>query len=462
MGLVVATILLGLDLYVGSKNVRTRIEAALQRELKLPIQFGGVHYTLWGGLRATDAVVEMGSASEGANLTLSIPTISAHLAWYPLLTGHVVVQRLLFKSPQLTWVEGSDGKWNLAFPKPAEAKAPKPTAQGPKKKHGNRALEFGIEAIRVENATARFIDRQGRPSVTFEGVNIYLRDPEKPEGTIAIAKTSLREGLCVEDFAAPFAFKKSSIAVAPIDARLAQGNIRGSATLRPTEGLPAFTLDLLFDKINLTGLLTQFGEDQTAQRTGGTLEGNLDLYGTAGQKKTIDGVGQLRLRDGRMEQISLLQAIGKVLQIEELNDVELRNAQLDLRAAEGKVFIDSLVMESINMALTANGTSEWDGKLNLAAHLAVDAKISHQLPGWIETGFQPVPGGNFREIAFNINGSVSHPSTDLLGVLMGQKYGTQFLNLWQSLTGKGKKKGGEKKKPETPALEEEDDVSPAH
>jgi hypothetical protein len=476
--LAIAAILLGLDLYAGSNGVRTRLESALKHELGVPVQFGRVHYTLWGGLSGRDVQCEFGpmGTQGGESSTLVIPAVSASVGWLPLLSGRVVVEKLVFKAPVLTWIQGEDGMWNPVPPKapgpkpPPEAKtspspeglpqpqgAPKPHKK--KREHGG-GLDFAIASIKVENATLRFIDHQGRPTVIFEGANVYLRDPEKPEGTVAVAKTTLREGLVVDRFAAPFSFRQGGVALAPIDAHVAQGTIRGSAIVLPTQELPTFTLDLLFDGISLNELLTQFGEDDTAQRASGTLQGSLDLYGSVGQKKSIHGVGQLQLRNSRVEQVGILEAIGKILQIEELREMQLHNAQLDVRAAEGKVFVDSLVVESANMRLSANGTSEWDGKLNLAAQLAISPKVSRQLPGWMDAGFQPVPGGNFREIAFNIKGTISHPSTDLLPVLMGQKYGTQFLNLWQSLSGKGKKKPVDKKKPET--TEEEGNATPAH
>jgi len=223
-------------------------------------------------------------------------------------------------------------------------------------------------------------------------------------------------------------------------------------------GHQPFTLDLLFDGVNLNRLLAESRRDgQTPQRSAGVLHGNVDLYGTAGDTKSIRGLGQLQLRNGRMEQFPLLQMIGKVLSIEELKDVELRQAQLDLRADEGKVFVDSLVLESPNLQLTATGTSGWDGVLALAARLNINAKVRRQLPGWVDANFQPAPGGgDHREIAFSIGGSLARPNTDLMQVMVGHKVGDQLLNLWKSLTAKPKKKTDDKKKtPDTPVPAEE-------
>lgn len=470
----VALILWGINAYVGSEKVRAGMESALQRELGLPVKIGGLRFTPWGGLKAMDATCEFGPMGRqgGAPSSLSVSSISAHLSWIPLFSGRVVIEKLLFKEPVLVWVQGNDGAWNFSLecpqtppeeakPAPPKTKAPNassPAPRKPKKKERSK-LEFGIESIRFDHAVLRFVDRQGRSTVLFEGVNVYCRDPEKPEGTVAIGRATLREGLVVEAFTAPFSLNRGRLAVAPVEARLAGGSVRGSATLLTQKDPPFFTLDLLYNGVNLKQLLAQFGEDQNARRTAGTLHGNLDLYGRLGDKRSIQGAGQAQLRNGRMDQFPLLQLIGKVLQIEELKDLELRQAQLDLRAAEGKVFVDSLVMESLNLGLIAKGTSEWDGKLDLAARLSVNPKISRQLPGWVDAGFQPVPDSDHRDIGFNITGTVSRPSTDLLQVMMGRKYGNQFLNLWQSLTGKGKK-NPEKKKPETAAPEEEGDATP--
>ena len=123
-----------------------------------------------------------------------------------------------------------------------------------------------------------------------------------------------------------------------------------------------------------------------------------------------------------------------------------------------KVFVDSLVMESPSIGLTAKGTSAFDGKLDLAARLALNPKLSRRLPGWVDANFQPVPGGDWRDIGFAVTGTLARPETDLLQVMVGRKLGDQFMNLLQSVTGRHKKKSGEKKAPQpepSPAQGEE-------
>jgi uncharacterized protein involved in outer membrane biogenesis len=293
-----------------------------------------------------------------------------------------------------------------------------------------------------------------------EGVTLYcpLDGPKTAHGTLAVGRVTLREGFTMEEFGTSFRLENGLLTFPALKARVAEGSVWGAGTVGTTPGSSPFTLDLLFDGVNLNRLMADSGRDaEGTQHSAGVIHGNLDLYGTAGSTRSIRGFGQLQLRNGRMEQFPLLQMIGKVLSIEELKDVELRQAQLDLRADEGKVFVDSLVLESPNLRLTAQGTSEWDGKLALAAHLNINAKVRHQLPGWVDANFQPVPGSDdHREIAFSIGGTLARPNTDLMQVMVGHKVGDQILNLWKSLTAKPKKKTDDKKrKPETPAPTEE-------
>jgi len=463
-----------MDFYAGSSGVKQRLESALLRELHYPVKIGGLHYTLWSGLRATDITVAFPD-SKGAGLdSLSVPSVSAKVAFGPLFSGRVIVEKLLFKEPSLVWMEGEIGgappseeqltvapEVSGAQAKPESVselgvgKLPEAVSVTVKKKTQRVELDFRIQTAQIQNATLRFLDRSGKEVCLLEGVDARstIEAPNKASGNLSILKASFGERLILETFNAPFVFHDGALALPRIDTRLAGGSVRGEGTLAILPEHPPITLDLVFDDVSLEDLLIQLGEAQTVQQMSGTLQGNLDLYGRIGETKSFGGTAQLRLRDGCMEQFPLLQLIGKVLPIEELKHLDMRQAQLDMRVEEGRALIDSLVMESANLSLTANGTGGFDGKLNLAARLAVNPKVGRQLLGWVDANFQPVPNSDRRDIGFAVTGTLLAPETDLMRVMLGQRYGNQILNLWQSLTGKPKKKSGDKKKIEvTPSL----------
>jgi hypothetical protein len=164
------------------------------------------------------------------------------------------------------------------------------------------------------------------------------------------------------------------------------------------------------------------------------------------KEDSLAGRGEVVLHNGLMEQYPLLKMIGEALQIEELSRLDLQQAQLDFRLGENKAHIESLVLESPNVSLTAKGATDLDGNhLDLAASLAIDSKVSRQLPGWVEGNFEPVPGNDRRMIHFGVSGSVQKPKTDLMRVMVGQKIEKPVIELLRYLNG-----GKRKKKPDQP------------
>ena len=485
----VALVLIGLDCYAGSRDVREMMEAALSKELGTPVKIGALHYWPWSGLRATD--IQAAKSTTGSDAappsSVVIPSVSARIALRPLFSGQVLVKRLSFDSPSLTWVatesfwsdelaEGVPETSRLVPGKPENGTVEQPRSvplfklhprqvENPKEsskpeRRKSIVLDFKIHAAQIENATFRFVDKRGSTIALLEGVTVHcpFDVPEKLEGSLVIDKVTFEDGMTLEGFATPFRWNGQSLDLSPIDAKLAGGSVRGQGRILSVSDHAPFTLDLLFDGVDVQQLLASNGKDSAGKRAAGKLYGNLDIYGRLGKTKSIQGTGQMKMHGGRMEQLPLLQLIGKVLLIEELTNVELQQAQLDLRADDGIIFVDSLVMESANMSLTAKGTSALNGKLDLAARLAINPKVSRQLPGWIDANFHPVPGSDRSDIAFSVTGTLSHPETDLMQVMVGQKYGNQIKNLWQSITGK-KKKSGEQKKPESPKAEENNAAS---
>ena len=455
--LLIGALSVGLDFYVSSQGVRKRLEEAAQRKMGLPVKIGGMHYSLWSGLRATGVTLAAGAPGAEPS-SLSLPSVSARMALWPLFSGRVVVKRLVFTGPSLVLAQNAEGRWQWPL---GAIKSPPEHAKHPK--HGSKGFkgEVGIRAVRIENARFFFVDKKGRNLGILEGVTVEcLRTTlGKAEGNIAVERVTLRNGLTLEAFHSPFLFNDDSLSLSPMDARLAEGSVGGRATIGTAHGQPPFTVDLNFAGVNLNQLMTELGESKK-NGMAGTLHGSLDLCGLAGEKKSVQGTGYARLRGARMDQIPLLQLIGSALQMD-VSDMELRQAQLDLRVGEEKVFVDSLVMESPNISLNAKGTSAFDGKLDLAARMAINARLSRQLPGWVAANFQPVPGGDWRDIGFGVTGTLARPETDLLQMMVGQKLGNQFMNLLQSVTGKHKKKPGDKKNPEPSPAQEEGAAQPS-
>ena len=484
-GLVLALVL-GANLYVESQGVQQRLESALSTELRMPIKLTQLHFSLRGELAVSGLAVpaseDSGVASKpsqpGTGNFIEAPEISARIAWGPLFSKRLVIRELVVTDPKVVWTQTDEGKWLLpttqaqptalgpeagekpealtqttpqpsAQPAPLKPEVPKEPASVANDSH--QKLEFKIEAARIENASFRFLDREGQPVAVLEGVTVVCPEvaAHEAKGRLTIRKITLHDSFVLEDLVAPLSYINEQIKLTDFEARIAAGSVRGTYELHPVEEGAPFTLDLLVNGVELGRLLSQEGTQDVEQRVDGTLQGSLDLYGQSGRKKSLGGSGQLQLRGGRMEQYSILRMIGQALQIDELTRLELQHAQVDLRVGDGKVYVDSLVMDSPNLSLTANGQTTLDGKLDLKATLSVNRKISRQLPNWVDANFQPSESGDRRVIHFGVNGTLAHPQTDLLSAMVGQKIESQVLDVFRRVikgSDKPKKKRDKKKK----------------
>jgi len=108
----------------------------------------------------------------------------------------------------------------------------------------------------------------------------------------------------------------------------------------------------------------------------GKLEGSFAGEGNAADVNELTGNGEVILHDGQLQQYSLLVALGQVLQIEELT-------QLHLEQAEAKYHVTPGVghHRRIGAALSQYSTDRtpatvgFNGKLHLNSQLAINEKV---------------------------------------------------------------------------------------
>ena len=192
--------------------------------------------------------------------------------------------------------------------------------------------------------------------------------------------------------------------------------------------------------------------DQIVANAGGTrgmvqgkLEGKFEASGKTADPDALIGGGEIFLRDGRVQQYSLLVAIGQILQIEELTELRLKQAQTKYHISPGLVTIDELILRSPNIRLSASGTVTFDGKLKLDSQLAINEKIRGQLFRAIRDNFQPIGDPGYFALNFQVGGSVDRPKTNLMDKLVGRDL-KDLGDAINSLFGGGKRERPKKKK----------------
>jgi hypothetical protein len=173
----------------------------------------------------------------------------------------------------------------------------------------------------------------------------------------------------------------------------------------------------------------------------GKLEGNFAASGKTADPNALTGKGEISLRDGRVQQYSLLVLLGQLLQIEELKELQLEQAEARYHLEPGLVTIDELILRSPNIRLTASGTVAFDGALHLDSQLAINERIRRQLFKPIRENFQPINEPGYSAIAFQVGGTIDRPHTNLMDRLVGRDISTMLNSLFG-----GKKEQSKKKK----------------
>ena len=180
----------------------------------------------------------------------------------------------------------------------------------------------------------------------------------------------------------------------------------------------------------------------------GKLEGSFQASGKTGDADALIGKGEIFLREGRVEQYRLLVLLGQILQIEELQELHLEQAEAKYHLSPGLVTIDELTLRSPNIRLTASGTVGFDGVLQLNSQLAINDRIRSQLFRAIRDNFHPIDDPGYSAIEFQVGGTVDRPSTNLVERLVGR----DISSMLNSFLGRKKDRPKKKKKPVEDAI----------
>jgi hypothetical protein len=121
-----------------------------------------------------------------------------------------------------------------------------------------------------------------------------------------------------------------------------------------------------------------------------------------------------------VQQYSLLVALGQILQIDELTQLHLEQAQVKYHISPGLVIIDELLLRSPNIRLSANGTITFMGKLHLESQLALNDKVRNRLFSPLRENFQPIREPGYAAVNFQVSGTLDRPKTNLMDKIVGR------------------------------------------
>jgi type II secretion system protein N len=457
--------LLGANLYVQSQATQQRIQQELSQRLKMPLQIQRISVTPWGGLNLSGITIpQLNDAHatpflEAKNFRLRVQVRS--IFWRPL-----VIKEVALNGPAVIWPQNESGEWRVPMreppvevqtpPQPETTAPPQNVVEGtpaetePKQvkpaKVESRATGPQIKKVRLSDGSFHFLDREKRNVALFDGVQFSssMRDIKTLRGQVRIDRIALRDHVFLSALRSPIHYNPDELALSGLTAEIAKGQLTGDFSMAPQEKDSPFTVHASFQRLQADQLVAEAGGSRDIVR--GVLEGTLDATGKTADPDALTGSGTILLQDGHVQQFAVLAALGQLLQIEELTQLDLEQAEAKYHLKGSTVLVDELILRSPNLRLTATGSvSLRGGKLALDSILTINEKIRSQLFRGIRENFVATSEPGQYALQFHVGGTVEKPKTDLVE----RAVGTDFKNLGgviDALLGHGK--GKKKKNPE--------------
>ena len=479
-----AVVLTGVNLYVQSQGTQAKIQQELSRRLGTALEIRRMSVTPWGGLELSGITIAQTSPASPSHF-LEARTFRLRVRFLSLFSRRLVIKEVSLVNPNIVWLQDAQGKWKLPSSREEHARtvsgvqvpnisempaAPEssPPSTSPAitstppylpfpsratmdqlpKRQPRLAVAPEVQRVNIKRGNFSFLDRAGAMLARFAGVDFRssIRSAVTLRGDVKVAKISLQDRFFLEQLQSPLRYEPEVLELSKISARAGGGEINGYFAMQPEAEDSPFATSVTFRNVLADQIVADAGGPKGTVQ--GKLEGNFEASGKTADPDALIGKGAIFLRDGRVQQYSLLVLLGQILQIEELRELHLEQAQAKYHVNPGLVTIDELILRSPNIRLSASGTVAFSGKLKLDSQLAINERIRGQLFKAIRQNFQPINEPGYFALDFQVGGSIDRPSTNLMDQLVGR----DLSNMINSLFGGGKTERQKKKKKHAESL----------
>jgi AsmA-like C-terminal region/AsmA family len=478
-----AVVLLGVNLYVQSQGAQGKIQQELSRSLGVPLKIRSMSVTPWGGLELSGITIPQ-TASVGPKHFLEARTFRLRVRFLSLFSRRLVIKEVSLIGPTVVWPQNKEGKWRLPNARAARAQTVS-TNQAPANSQAEAGIEVAetnttpavtnaapavtnaasvpsspkamvkdeppgrepklavspeVRRVSVKDGDFTFLDQTGRLVASFAGVDFRtnIRSALALRGDAKVARVSLRDRFFLDQLRSPLRYEPDVLELSKISARVAEGEVNGYFAIQPEAEDSPFTTSVNFHDVLADQLVENAGGPKGMVK--GKLEGSFQASGKTSDPEALVGKGEIFLRDGRVQQYRLLVLLGQILQIEELQELHLEQADAKYHLRPGLVTIDELVLRSPNIRLTSSGSVAFDGALQLNSQLAINDRIRGQLFKAIRDNFHRIDDPGYSAIEFQVGGTVERPSTNLVEQVVGRDISSMLNSFFGGKKDRPKKK----------------------
>jgi uncharacterized protein involved in outer membrane biogenesis len=442
-------LLLAINLYLQSSQVQERIRLATAASIGLPVEIGGAAYTPWSGL--TLSRISVADPERPSEELFTARKLNARMALWPLLQRKVVITAVRLIDPILVVPEDSQGVVlpppraevvvtepvpgtsppKLQPPETAPAETAEPSESLPPPKKSAPSYKIEVQSFAIENGGIIVRDPLGKPGLKFEKIQLRTQIESNAEqsGHVSIGTIGLARSLFIRDFSAPFSRANGVLTLPDFRGELAGGTLAGNFQFE--EAASVINLQSALQGVVVPQLLQEAGF--SPGRSSGVLQGALKLQGPVMLPEALAGEGRFELLEGQLEPIEFVRQLGQLLRIDELQLLQLEEALLELALADGAITVRQLSLLSENLWFRGEGGVDLQGGLDLRGRFLINERMHRNLGGLLGAPFGPSEEPGYRELAFNIGGTVQNPRTDLLDRFAGGRIGQEVGRFLQNL-----------------------------
>ena len=464
-----AAALLCLNLYLRAPGTQEQLKEALSQAAGVPVTIQA-SYVLplppLGGIRLSGIKAEQA----GRPPLFSADSITLRPDYAELLHGRLLIAGLVLKHPVVRLTLGElpgaprpEGVLTSSFGSAAAGAVPQkvtsstpstPSAptQAPTADHATAPLtsattttpttakDIPLRHLVIRNGEFTLLDERGVPLIAASGIHLKAAHVAAGGwiGTLLSTQAVLSDRVILKDLQTPVRLAENlqTISFETFTAILGNGKLGGNAEFDLSMGAPRYTLAVTLAGASLKQLLTDasFGSSSAE----GTVAGELQLSGTAGEEASIQGKGGLFAKEATIQPVDFLKQIGQLLNVDELKLLRLSESKCLFHLVAGRVVIDDLFLRSENLILLAKGPLKPTGELDLDSRLLFNDKLTGRLRGLLGSQLSPAPEPGYSQVVFHVSGSPMNPRTDLLERLTGFKIGGDLGGILQGLFGRPK------------------------
>ena len=457
---VIAAVILCLNLYLRSSGTQEQLRQVLSNAAGVPVTIQS-SYALpippLGAIRLSGVK----GVQEGRIPLFSVDSITLRPDYAELLHGRLLIAGLVLNHPivrltlgEMPGTQRPDSVRATSFGSAATGSMPQQTigitgipsitpsgtiapTEAPSAKQ-TTASNIPLRHVTIKNGEFTLIDERGLPVISASG--IHLKGAHDAAGgwigNLNSTQVVLSDRVIIKDLKTPVRLSDSldTISLETLTAILGEGKLAGNTTFDLSLGAPRYSLAVSLAGASLKQLLTDASYGTSSAE--GTVAGELQLSGTAGEGSSIQGKGGLFAKDATIQPVDFLKQIGQILNVDELKLLRLSESKCLFHLAAGRVVIDDLFLRSENLVLSAKGPLKPTGELDLDSRLLFNDKLTGRLRGLLGSQLSPAPEPGYSQVSFHVSGSPMNPRTDLLERLTGIKIGGDLGGILQSLFGR--------------------------